>query len=309
MIRTPSVAAVIALLALGTARAQPAPPPQFRMVEAPAPAEPNAITLGPDTPTAGPGESWARMGDGQLIVRNVTRATLTPFLPPAGKATGAAVIVAPGGGFQMLAMTNEGWPVARWLADHGIAAFVLKYRLNPTEADILAFQARMDRVFADAMKGGTVPELKEPRATNDALTALRYVRVNAARFGVDPARVGMIGFSAGAMTTLQAVLTGDAITRPAFIGYIYGPMTAITVPHDAPPMFAALALDDGLFGHRGSGSSKRGKGPNRPIELHAYARGDHGFGMGRPGTTTTGVMPQFRAWLDAERLLARRKAK
>ena len=78
-------------------------------------------------------ESWFRQ-DGKPFVRNVTRATLQPFLPDPAKATGVAVIVAPGGGFLMLSMDNEGWAVARALADQGIAAFVLKYRLRPTPA-------------------------------------------------------------------------------------------------------------------------------------------------------------------------------
>ena len=84
-------------------------------------------------------ESWFRQ-DGRPFVRNVTQATLQPFLPDPSKATGAAVIVAPGGGFLMLSMDNEGWAVARALADQGIAAFVLKYRLRPTPAETAGFE-------------------------------------------------------------------------------------------------------------------------------------------------------------------------
>ena len=105
------------------------------------PAQPDAIELntGP-LPGATTPESWHSQY-GSMFARNVTVATLTPFLPDASKASGAAVIVAPGGGFRTLSMENEGWNVARALADKGVAAFVLKYRLNQTPADLDAFAA------------------------------------------------------------------------------------------------------------------------------------------------------------------------
>jgi acetyl esterase/lipase len=97
-----------------------------------APAEPNAILLGTGGVENQPAsETWFRQW-GDPMARNITTATLTPFLPKPGKANGAAVIVAPGGGFRWLSLSNEGWEVAQALADRGIAAFVLKYRLHPT---------------------------------------------------------------------------------------------------------------------------------------------------------------------------------
>src|SRR5207302_8128070 len=103
------------------------------------PAQPNAIELstGP-LPGATAPEAWHSQY-GSVFARNVTVATLTPFLPDPSKASGAAVIVAPGGGFRTLSMDNEGWNVARALANRGVAAFVLKYRLNQTPADLDAF--------------------------------------------------------------------------------------------------------------------------------------------------------------------------
>src|SRR5690606_30540424 len=96
------------------------------------PAQPDAIALDTGTlPDATAREAWHRQYE-RVFARNVTDATLTPFLPDPAKATGAAVIVAPGGGFRSLSMENEGWDVARALAEHGVAAFVLKYRLNQT---------------------------------------------------------------------------------------------------------------------------------------------------------------------------------
>ena len=249
-------------------------------------------------------EIWDRMGNGDRIVRNVVRPTLTPFLPDPARATGAAVIVAPGGGYKMLSMDNEGWPVAKWLADRGIAAFVLKYRVHETAADEQAFLREMGAVFEAAMRSGTrPPDLQEPRAVHDALQALRMVRKGAESWRIDPKRVGMIGFSAGAMTTLRAVLEGKAGEKPDYIGYIYGPMTAVEVPADAPPMFAALAIDDGLFGRQGFGIVESWRKAGRGVELHAYEKGDHGYGLGRPGTTTTLMMDQFRLWLGARGLL------
>src|SRR5690606_5610445 len=90
------------------------------------------------------------------------------------------------------------------------------------------------------------PPVFQP-AIEDGRAALRLVRERAAEWRVDPQRVGMIGFSAGAMTTLQTMRTSKAGERPAFIGLIYGPMQAIEVPADAPPLFAAIASDDPIF--------------------------------------------------------------
>jgi acetyl esterase/lipase len=250
------------------------------------------------------GERWHKFY-GQLIVRNVSRPTITPFLPDPAKATGAAVIVAPGGAFKMLSIDNEGWKVARWLADRGIAAFVLKYRLNETPEDDKEFVGLLGKAMAAAARPDTDPQsISEPRATEDALQALRLVRGGAAKWNIDPVRVGMMGFSAGALATLNAAIAPGA-PRPAFIGLIYGRMTPIDVPADAPPLFNALALDDPLFGRKGFGIIESWTKARRPVELHAYERGGHGYGMGVPGTTTMLMMDEFHAWLKARKLLGK----
>ena len=244
------------------------------------------------------------MPDGQPILRNVTRPTLTPVLPDRGKATGAAMIVLPGGGFQLLAMRNEGWAIARWLADHGIAAFVLKYRILETPADEKALLDSLARSMGAMMQGPEQDRVpKAPQATDDALQAVRIIRASAAKWGIDPKRVGMIGFSAGAIATRQAALAPDPKARPNYIGYIYGPMSAIDVPADAPPMFAALALDDPLFGHEGFGIVENWRKARSPVEFHAYEKGSHGFGVGKPGTTTTMMLPELLAWMQSRGLL------
>jgi acetyl esterase/lipase len=290
MIRLATIAAL--LLAAPATAQMPTPVP------AQAPAEPGAIPLYAGHVPAKSTEQWARFG-GDLAVRNVTVPTLTPVLPDPAKATGTAVIVAPGGAFMMLSMTHEGWAVAHWLADHGIAAFVLKYRLNPTPvADAEAFPYMGKRVADSLRDPNAPPAISEPRATLDALAALKMVRAGAAKWHVDPARVGMIGFSAGAMTTMNAALEGKGADRPNFIGYIYGPLLTRDVPADAPPMFAAIANDDSLFGHHAYSIIEAWRTAHVPVEFHAYERGDHGFGMGKPGTTTTLLMPEFYAWMQ-----------
>jgi acetyl esterase/lipase len=271
-----------------------------------APAGAKEIPLyGKETPGKPSDEAEMRFFGRETVLRNVTYPTLTPVFPAPGKANGTAVIVAPGGGFSILAMQNEGWRVAQALADRGVTAFVLKYRLNPTPRDDQAFMAEMAKMFAEVGRApGRRPDLKNPDATKDALAALKMIRSRAGDWKVDPARVAMIGFSAGAMTTLNAILESDAQNRgPDFIGFIYGPMTAIEVPATAPPMFAALAIDDPLFGNGDFSIVSAWHAAKRPVELHVYQAGGHGFGTGRPGTTSTMLMPEFLAWMDAQGLL------
>ncbi len=302
-----------ALLAPATvpvpAGAQPADYPA--PAAASAPAEPGAIPLyGAKTPGSATSENWAQYFGRDYSVRNVTRPTLTPVLPDPAKATGAAVIVAPGGAFMALSMTHEGWDVAHALADRGIAAFVLKYRLLPTPKDEKeAGKYVWTKMQAGLTDPAKMPTLSNPQATEDGLAALQMVRANAAKWGVDPARVGMIGFSAGAMTALQTVLAAKPGERPAFFGYIYGPQARIEVPADASPMFDAIALDDPLFPSMGFPIAQGWQAAKRPVEIHGYQQGSHGFGLGKPNTTTTLLMEQFTAWLSMQGFLARKDGK
>ncbi len=268
------------------------------------PAQPTAIELdtGP-LPGATVPESWHSQY-GVVFARNVTVATLTPFLPDPAKATGAAVIVAPGGGFRTLSMENEGWEVAQALADHGVAAFVLKYRLNQTPASMDDFAASMKAMFAAA---GPPPAQQDPSVAlapqiADARAAFALVRAHAKEWHVDPDRIGMVGFSAGAMLTMSTTLYGQD-AKPAFIGDIYGPMTAVNVPADAPPLFVALAADDPIFGHSGFGVVDSWRAANRPVELHLFEQGGHGFGMYQKDTTSTGWFDEFVRWMDMHGLL------
>lgn len=308
-ILTCSVRLALALTAaLGSvpAIAQHAAAPMFERI-APPPSPAQEVPLDTGKPAAaGQGEVWDRMLGANPVLRNVTTPTITPFVPAPDKATGAAVIVLPGGGFTMLSMDSEGWAVARWLADHGIAAFVLKYRIMQTPADESVLMGTLTKSMGALMTDpeGTMAPLAPP-AVADAIAALKQVRARAAKWKIDPTRIGMMGFSAGAMATRDVVLSADPATRPAFFAYIYGPMREVTVPADAPPMFTALALDDPLLGKQGFGIVSAWRKAGRPVELHAYEQGGHGFGAGKSGTTSTMLLPEFHAWLTARGMLGK----
>ncbi|MCB2079936.1 MAG: alpha/beta hydrolase [Novosphingobium sp.] len=249
-----------------------------------------------------PPEQWEDRPVEGKGVRNVVNPTLTPFLPATDKSNGLALIVAPGGGFVNLAFDNEGVRVARHLAENGIAAFVLKYRLRPTPRDEKEYRSSLAKLMSggsDRKPGGDRPEISTPHeAVDDALAAVRLVRSNATKWGIDPAKIGMIGFSAGAMTTLGAGLSDDAASRPDFIAPIYGPRDPGPVSRDAPPLFLAIALDDPLFRFDQTQAVIDGwRSAGRPYEVHLYEKGGHGFGM-RPRSAATELwMDQFLAWM------------
>ncbi len=288
-----------ALLVTATAMSQEPPKTPIE-----APAEPNAIPLGTggvEGQTAK--ETWYKQW-GDPFVRNVSRATLTPFLPERSKANGAAVIVAPGGGFRILSMGNEGWEVAQALNKHGVAAFVLKYRLQRTVEDWAEFDKGNPLTAPTPGAPPGPPNFAElmKLPLEDATAAFKMVRARAKEWGIDPNRVGMIGFSAGAGTTMAATLQSTE-NKPAFIAPIYGSLRAVEVPADAPPMFVALAADDPLFGKSDFGLISAWQKAGRPVEFHLYQNGGHGFGLGNPNRTSTGWFPQFLLWLEVNGML------
>ena len=312
------VAALAAALVLSAASPAAAQPKRW---DIPAPkAPPGAVALKitgplaftPLSPGPAPAETWSMSNtDNVPVVSNVTQPTLTPFLPPPGKATGAAVIIAPGGAFYLLAMKHEGWDLARFLQAHGVAAFVLKYRVHPTEPKA----AGLDKGLA-AM--GALPPAQRLAAlaqgadiaTEDAQEAMRVVKARARDWHVDPARIGFMGFSAGAITTMGLAYANDPDTRPAFIAPIYGGLGAPAkpVPNAPPAMFAAMAADDPLFGKTDFALIPAWEAKGGAVELHLYEKGGHGFGFpGRPGTTTLGWSDQFLAWMRAQGLLTAKR--
>ena len=235
-------------------------------------------------PGAPPGtESWtgpeveldADLPGGKVhIVTNVTTPALTVFRPEAGKASGTAMLVLPGGAFRALAWDLEGTEVGQWLARRGITAFVLKYRVrSPTDA----------RPPAAESFEGFLHRTKPARevALADAQQALRQIRADAKKYGVAADRVGMIGFSAGAITTMDAVVAAGPEARPDFAAPIYGAIPAgRTPPAGAPPLFIVAAQDDPQVP---PGKSleifQLWSSAQLPAELHLYEKGGHGFGM------------------------------
>jgi acetyl esterase/lipase len=142
----------------------------------------------------------------------------------------------------------------------------------------------------------------------DAEAAIRLLRGRAHEWGIAPDRIGKIGFSAGGSLGLSLGVSEDADVRPNFIASIYTPMQTFTVPAYAPPMFAAVAFDDGAVAN-GFGLIDAWRAAGRPVELHVYERGGHGFGVpGVANTTTVHMMDEFLWWMQARGLLERNAA-
>ncbi|HEY8994155.1 MAG TPA: alpha/beta hydrolase fold domain-containing protein [Lacunisphaera sp.] len=285
-----------------------------------APPEPNAIPLGTGGLENQPAkESWFRQW-GEPMVRNVSTATLTPFLPDPAKANGTAVIVAPGGGFRWLSINNEGWKIAKALNERGIAAFVLKYRLQPTPPTLEGLKESMNRTFAavtppadgaaPAAPAAEPPRPPRPDLTNqlaDAEAAYAMIVARAKEWNVNPERIGMMGFSAGAGLTMHSTLNSKTM-KLAFIAPIYGGMGPVEVPKDAPPLFVAIAANDFLFNGQ-FGLIKSWYDAKKPVEFHLYQDGGHGFGMGYPGHPTYWWFEPFTHWLDHNGFLKSAAAK
>ena len=212
-----------------------------------------------------------------LKVSNIHNPSLTIYLPPKQKATGAVMIIAPGGGHRFLSIDTEGTNVAEWLNGIGVAAFVLKYRLAREPDSTYKIN---EHPFADAQR------------------AIRTVRAHADEWGVNPAKIGIMGFSAGGEVAVMASTrydTGQAgatdpverqSSRPDYQILIYPGIKAetVNVDKDTPPTFMLCADND-----RGPSMAIPElylalKKAGVPAELHIYNSGGHGFGY-RPTAT------------------------
>lgn len=222
---------------------------------------------------------------GVYLIRNVVTPTITPVLPAPETANGSAVVVAPGGGFAALAWHHEGTATAQWFADRGVTAFVLKYRLAPLPSDRSALVTRLGPPPSDSDPAalgawmrqaiGTAPDL----ATADAEQAIRMIRARAETWALDPARVGIIGYSAGGTVALQAAATADPEARPVFVANIYGAFLERDVTGEAPPYFGVVAADDTLCLGFCLEAAQKWLAAGVPTELHVYECGGHGFGL------------------------------
>jgi acetyl esterase/lipase len=260
-----------------------------------------AVDLPASAATNGLNESWGYDGETRFI-RNVSQPTLTPVLPAPGKANGAAVLVAPGGGFFGLAIDKEGCQVAHWLADRGIAAFVLKYRLLATPGSEEQFKSELTRLLRGEKVSFALPDDTPADALADGLAALRHVRSNAARYGIDAARVGFMGFSAGGFLTRSIVAQGTS-EMPAFAAPIYPNMGPLVVPGNAPPMFVAIGQKDFLLKGPGFPLIDSYRAAGKPIEFHFFSDDEHGFGTGVQGRTSDGWLNLFHQWLETRGFL------
>ena len=258
--------------------------------------------------------------DKQPRIRNVTRPTLTAFLPERSQANGTAIIIAPGGGFMHLAIEKEGYDLARWLQARGVAAFVLKYRLidSGTEEEYRERAAAMNRATAVQPAGqpaapaapATPPAANPARqqavdfAVADGQQAVRLVRQRAAEWGIAPDRIGLMGFSAGGMLTMGVVMKNDAASRPNFAAPIYGGNTNNqTDVANAPPLFIAVASDDPIASVSSAQLYLAWKAAGRNAELHIYSQGGHGFGMTKRGLPVDSWVERFGEWLQIQGLL------
>lgn len=236
-------------------------------------------------------------------VTNIITPTLTVFRPAAGTANGTAVIVCPGGGFQNLAIDHEGLLVAKWLADRGVTAFVLKYRVRTSPgfripADIRHHPERFAD-FAHSMEAG------RQIAVADGIQAVHYLRANAAKFAIATDRIGIMGFSAGGMTTMGAVMDSEPADRPNFAAPIYGAMEKADPPKNGPPLFIAATQDDPAVPVTESVAIFLSwTAADLRAELHLYERGGHGFGMVPRHQTVDNWTGAFEAWLRAHNWIA-----
>jgi acetyl esterase/lipase len=219
-------------------------------------------------------------------------------------ATSTAVIICPGGAFHSLALDHEGVDVARWLSRRGVAAFVLKYRLLPTEARDEDFERQIQANLSDLDKMREVTRQIGPLAIADGQQAIKVVRERAAQWGIAPDRIGIMGFSAGGRVTIGVALEHDAESRPNFAAPIYGALwEEIAVPADAPPLFIALANDDALAVDPGVALYRAWRAAGHSVELHIFAQGGHGFGMWKQGLPVDRWIDQFGEWLAGQGFL------
>ncbi len=236
------------------------------------------------------------------ITRNVSEPSLTIFRPDPAIATGTAVIIAPGGGFHLLSIENEGDGVARWLNSLGITAFVLRYRLLPTGDDFAGVLMRRLMNFKE-LETAVVP--LRPLATADGEQAVRYVRANAKRFDIRPDRIGMMGFSAGGAVTMWTTLAGNADSRPDFVVALYPGLVGdpLTVPAKAPPLLAIVADDDPLVRAEAPRLVKAWQDAGADALLVTYAKGGHGFGIAKKGTASDAWTARAQQWFETKGLL------
>jgi acetyl esterase/lipase len=254
-------------------------------------AEPDEVQLWPGEAPGSEGVENIERTEGARVF-DVTVPTLRYYPADKDKATGTAVVVCPGGGYSRLAMVHEGYDVAKWLNSLGVTAVLLKYRCGKGLPD------------RDSVAKMCVP---------DGMRAVRTVRGKAEELGVDPRRIGMMGFSAGANLASRLVARMDEASpdsddpieriscRPDFAALIYAPIAGLgpdTINDRTPPVFMVHAANDSIPNTECAQLFIDLYKAGVPAELHVFASGGHGFGLGNRGGAVTAWPALFAAWLS-----------
>ncbi|MGY3090223.1 acetyl esterase/lipase [Hymenobacter sp. UYAg731] len=275
----------------------------------------------PDSQPSAVQESSITLANGGVRISNVVQPNLTAFLPAAGTANGTAVIICPGGGYARLSIDSEGYDVAKRLNEFGVTAFVLKYRLPNDESQV-------DKSITPLL---------------DAQQALRLVRQQAAKYSINPERIGLMGFSAGGHLAAWAGTqfarpvgdnAGTVSVRPAFLVLLYPVISfsdtlrhpgsrdnllgktpsaeqirqysnELHVSAQTPPTFLVHAEDDKTVPVNNSIVFYQAcLRHSVPAEMHLYPKGGHGFGLNNK-TTQDLWTDRLRNWLDANGWLSK----
>jgi dienelactone hydrolase len=305
------VAAVLAIAANAVAQT----PTQIRLWPGKAPGS-EAWTIA-ETTTTSP--------SGDRIIANVSDPSVTVFLPAPAAATGAAVVVAPGGALRLLGWDNEGVKVARWLNERGIAALVLKYRTlqvasaagpgrgagAPPAPAGAAPRQELEIRKANANPAPDDSALTDVlrMATRDAQQALRLARRNATAWRIDPARVGIMGFSAGGGVAVGTALAERSDASPDFLVSLYGPsLQDVDVPAHAAPLFIAVGATHFNVTNGCLALFTAWRAAGKPAEIHIYDQVSAGFGMSPRGLPVDSWTERLFDWLVARKIVARQAA-
>lgn len=269
-------------------------------------------------------ETTSTSPSGDRTVANVRDPSVTVYLPPAAAATGAAAVVAPGGALRLLGWDNEGVKVAQWLNSKGIAALVLKYRTLQTMPATgrgrgagapagVAGAGPAGRQELDIKKANANPAPDDAAltevlhmATADAQQAIRLARKNAAAWRIDPARIGIIGFSAGGGVAVGTALADKSDASPDFLVSVYGPsLQDVEVPAHAPPLFVAVGATHFNVTNGCLALFAAWKAAGKPAEIHVYDQVSAGFGMSSRGLPVDSWNERLLDWLVARKLTRR----
>ena len=237
-------------------------------------------------------EERGKSGVIDRAITNVSQPTVTVYLPAKDKANGTGIVIAPGGGYQHLAIDKEGHDVARWLNTIGIGAFVLKYRLP------------------GSMKGQSQTDIHQVAdkihvALEDAEAAVRLARENAPKWNLKPNAIGMMGFSAGGHLAAMMGMIAPPDARPDFLVLGYPAIPGVlNVTASTPQTFLVAAADDPTVNPADNAGRFFAalRAAKVPAELHVYSSGGHGFGIIKSGKTSAAWPNALVAWLKEARL-------